>query len=343
MIANCCRFELLELRCARMPRPRKRKQFDFRRQRSFRPRARDHSMRGVRHPGIERAHDVLDGDRACAGAADISADQRLLQRAADIGRLEGQTMRPSPGEDTHRFEQPRPPATHRVPQAARRCETVPCLLMPGVRGTGLASEVRHEEDVEVREMIAGLLRLMREIGGENPVRRDLGRPRIAKSDSRGDRLRDRADAADPRRQRPRFDGRTRLQDLLEAATAAPSPTRAWPAHSRHRGQLRDCPRRVEGTIVKRVMPCAWPSGGRAARQRSHSAAPAAASPTSTGPRAPRTRSWACRSEVRPECRQALRMSLSTVKREATCSGGPPSVHLVRTRDVGKTINLRLAF
>lgn len=68
------------------------------------------------------------------------------------------------------------------------------------------------------------------------------------------------------------------------------------------------------------MACAWPSGGRAARQRSHSAAPAAASPTSTGPRAPRTRSWACRSEVRPECRQALRMSLSTVKRETTCSG-----------------------
>lgn len=58
--------------------------------------------------------------------------------------------------------------------------------MPGVRGTGLASEVRHEEDVEVREMIGGLLRLMREIGRENPVRRDLGRHRIAKSDSRGD-------------------------------------------------------------------------------------------------------------------------------------------------------------
>lgn len=169
-------------------------------------------------------------------------------------------------------------------------------------------------------MIGGLLRLMREIGGENPVRRDLGRHRIAKSDSRGDRLRDRADAADPRRQRPRFDGRTRLQDLLEAATAAPSPPRAWPAHSRHRGQLRDRPRRVEGTIVKRVMACAWPSGGRAARQRSHSAAPGRGV-------ADFDRAASATNEVlgmsvgsRPECRQALRMSLSTVKREATCSG-----------------------
>lgn len=109
------------------------------------------------------------------------------------------------------------PARHRVPSAARRCETVPCLIMPGVRGTGLASDVRHEEDVEVREMIGSILRRMREIGGENPVRRDLGRHRIAKSGSRGDRLRDRADAADPRRQRQRLEGRTPLQDLLEAA------------------------------------------------------------------------------------------------------------------------------
>src|SRR5439155_1673517 len=83
-------------------------------------------------------------------------------RAADIGRLEGQTMRPFPGEDTHGFEQQRPRWQDiACRSAARRCETVPYLLMPGVRGTGLASEVRHEEDVEVREMIGGILRRTR--------------------------------------------------------------------------------------------------------------------------------------------------------------------------------------
>lgn len=87
-------------------------------------------MRGAHDPWIERAHDMLDGDRACAGVAEIGADQRLLQRAAVIGRLEGHTMQPLPGEDTHGFEQPRPRRQDiACRSAARRCETVPCLVM----------------------------------------------------------------------------------------------------------------------------------------------------------------------------------------------------------------------
>lgn len=47
--------------------------------------------------------------------------------------------------------------------AAKRSRVSSCM-----RGTDLASEVRHEEDVEVHEMIRGILRRMRGIGGEYP-------------------------------------------------------------------------------------------------------------------------------------------------------------------------------
>lgn len=129
---------------------------------------------------------------------------------------------------------------------------------------------------------------MRETGGENPVRRDLGRHRIAKSGSRGERLRDRADAADPRRQRQRLERRTPLQDLLEAAIQRRRDLRAHdPPTPDIQANFEIALDALSGPIVMRVMAYAWPSGGRAARPRgprSHSAAPAAASPTSTGPR-----------------------------------------------------------
>lgn len=47
--------------------------------------------------------------------------------------------------------------------AAKRSRVSSCM-----RGTDLASEVRREEDVEVHEMIGGILRRMRGIGGEYP-------------------------------------------------------------------------------------------------------------------------------------------------------------------------------
>lgn len=53
-----------------------------------------------------------------------------IDRARGAARLEGQTMRPFSGDDAYAFRAAAPaPARHHVPQSARRCETVPCLLM----------------------------------------------------------------------------------------------------------------------------------------------------------------------------------------------------------------------
>jgi hypothetical protein len=80
----------------------------------------------------------------------------------------------------------------------------------------VAREVRHEEKVEMRQVVGQVFRRQCQVGGQAAVarRRDTGG--IGQRQRGGGRLRHRADAADARHQHQRIGRQLALQDLLEA-------------------------------------------------------------------------------------------------------------------------------
>ena len=143
---------------------------------------------------------------------------RGFQRARRAARLEGQRMRPFAGKRAEHRQEGRARRHHLGRGAAlQSLEARRGARMPRPRRIFGAGEIRHEEQVEVREVVGQVLHGVGEVAGDAPVGR-RGEPHgVGQRARRRHRLRHRADAAHARREHQRIQRMLAAQDLLEAA------------------------------------------------------------------------------------------------------------------------------
>ena len=163
------------------------------------------------------------------------AEQALFQEAAELAqqgeqahplagrdgtgaaaRLDGQRVRPAASQETHQFEEIGASRQHLGRCLAPHGGEAPChRRMPGPAGIRRAGEIRHEEQVEVRQVVGQVFRGLDQVPGELAVRWRGQAHRLGQRRGGSGRLRDRADAADARHDGQRVERGTSQQDLFE--------------------------------------------------------------------------------------------------------------------------------
>lgn len=173
-----------------------------------------------RREGLERAAEERAFEVA-AEASQAGEDPHPLGRAGragDAARLDGQRVRPFPGQKPEDVEEIRPRGHRLALRAAlHRREAGQRAPVPAPTGIGGAGEVRHEEEVEMGQVIGRILDRMDQ--RRHPLARRCRREthRRAERARCRDRLADRADPADPRRDGQCVAGIAALEHALEAA------------------------------------------------------------------------------------------------------------------------------
>ena len=174
---------------------------------------------GLRHllqaPPVEHPF----GEGADVGQDRLEAqDLAQIERPRRPTRAEGETVRPLARDEPHDLEQTRPRRQEgRRRRATHGDEPLGDRRVPRLGRIGRAREVRHEEEVEMGQMVRDVLRRV----GERRRARAVG-GRLEPGEGRDhpcrrDRLRDRTDAADARCDHQRVLERPADQDLFEAA------------------------------------------------------------------------------------------------------------------------------
>ncbi len=97
-----------------------------------------------------------------------------IERAGDAARLDRQGMRPFAGDQPHDVQQPRP-RWQRVARsrAGQGLESRLHGGKPGFASIKVARKIRHEEDIEMRQMIGDVFGCMYDIGRQFAVGRRL--------------------------------------------------------------------------------------------------------------------------------------------------------------------------
>ena len=131
-------------------------------------------------------------------------------KARECGHLPARTPIISSKPTARRQHFPRGLPGHRLEALRDRLEPAPA----GILG---AREVGHEEEIEVGEMVGDVLRGVGDVGRQGAVVRGFAAGELAQRRRGGDRLRNRADAADARRDHQRVERRPPVEQLLVAA------------------------------------------------------------------------------------------------------------------------------